>query len=83
MKSTPFGLPFVSFPTNQIAKVQDLIFEMAFKFDLKKKMVVCLNNLEQTSRTYSLLGFVKESSLSDSSIQKELELLALVLLVET
>lgn len=46
-------------------------------------MVVCLNNLEQTTRTYSLLGFVKESSLSDSSIQKELELLALVLLVET
>lgn len=54
---------------------------MAFKFDFKK-MVVCLNNLEQTSRTYTLLGFVKESSLSDSSVQKELELSAVVLVVE-
>jgi len=55
---------------------------MALKFDFTR-MVVCLNNLEQTSRTYALLGFGKKSSLSDSSVQKELELLALVLVVET
>ncbi|KAK2519941.1 Bmpr1b [Columba guinea] len=53
---------------------------------VKKNGTCCIADLGlavKFIRTEALLGFVKESWLSDSSVRKELELSALVLLVET